>query len=385
MAGKINPRSFGAIKKKGGRYYPSFVGPDKVRHTPGQSFGRKADAETWLENERKAVTAPDWCPPKQRHALEAERLERERLAAAEHPFKDVATRYMQSRTHGPKPLKPRTLEHYEKLLDQLLLPTFATTPVKQIDVMAVEGWYYTQAEKGRPTYTAHAYSLLSTIMKFAMAKGLVPMNPCMITGASNVKAEHEIVPATHEELDTIVKAVPHRYRLMVLLAAWTGLRFGELAELRRSDVDPENGTLLVDRGVVLVKGVHVVGDPKSRAGKRQVFIPPHLMDAVRDHLGAYMNGRDGLLFPAKDGVSTLRPSTLYRVFYPARVKAGRPDLRFHDLRHTGATMLAQEGATIAELQVALGHSTYNAAMRYQHASTERREELAKRLSARVAK
>jgi integrase len=383
MAGVPNPRSFGNVKLKGGRYYPTFMAHG-TRHSSGRSFTRKLDAEKWLRSEEQRLAEPDWVPPQQFAAVTQARLEAEALKAAEHPFTEVATNYMRHRTYGPKPLKPRTLEHYEKLLDDFLLPVFGTTPVKQLDVMAVEAWYYEQRQQGRPTYLAHAYSLLSTIMKHAMSKGLVQVNPCQIVGASNSKVEHEIRPATKEELATLVGAMPERYRLMVLLAAWCGLRFGELAELRRSDVDLEAGALVVKRGVTLVKGEHVVGDPKSRAGVRVVFIPPHLHDAVRAHLTANMNGRDGLLFPARDGSSTLRPSTLYRVFYPARDKAGRPDLRFHDLRHTAATMYAEEGATLAELQAVLGHSTVNAAMRYQHASTDRLEELARRASKRAA-
>jgi integrase len=99
-----------------------------------------------------------------------------------------------------------------------------------------------------------------------------------------------------------------------------------------------------------------------------------------------------LLFPGRGG-EHLAPSTFYgrestekRVgwgWYAARQAAGRPDLRFHDLRHTGAVLAAQTGATLAELMGRLGHSTPGAAMRYQHAAAERDVEIAKRLSALV--
>jgi integrase len=85
----------------------------------------------------------------------------------------------------------------------------------------------------------------------------------------------------------------------------------------------------------------VVKGPKSDAGRRDVTIPPHLLPAVADHLKAHAQvGAQGLLFPAGHG-GHLVPSTLYGVFYPAREAAGRPDLRFHDLRHTGATWRPQ--------------------------------------------
>ena len=103
---------------------------------------------------------------------------------------------------------------------------------------------------------------------------------------------------------------------MVLLAAWCGLRFGELAELRRSDVDLKDGVLHIRRAVVRVDGEVIVGTPKTDAGIRDVAIPPHLLPAVKEHLQQHAEpGRDGLLFPAADG-GHLAPSTLYKVVLP---------------------------------------------------------------------
>lgn len=82
---------------------------------------------------------------------------------------------------------------------------------------------------------------------------------------------------------------------------------------------------------------------------------------------------DALLFPGRDGASNLQPSTMHRHWRMAREAAGRPDLRVHDLRHTGATL--------AELQERLGHSSVNAALRYQHAARGRDQEIAAALSA----
>lgn len=88
---------------------------------------------------------------------------------------------------------------------------------------------------------------------------------------------------------------------------------------------------------------------------------------------------DALLFPAVGG-GHLAPATLYRRFYTARAKAGRGDLRWHDLRHSGAVLAAATGATLAELMARLGHSTPAAAMRYQHAAQGRDREIAALLS-----
>jgi integrase len=86
-----------------------------------------------------------------------------------------------------------------------------------------------------------------------------------------------------------------------------------------------------------------------------------------------------MLFPAATG-GHLAPSSLYGFWYPARHAAGRDDLRFHDLRHTGAVLAAATGATLAELMARLGHSTPAAAMRYQHAAADRDQAIAAALS-----
>ena len=152
--------------------------------------------------------------------------------------------------------------------------------------------------------------------------------------------------------------MPGRLQLMVLLAAWCGLRFGELAELRRADVDLAHGVLRVRRGVRPGRGPARSQEPRSpRPGIRDVAIPPHLMPMVHDHLIEHAGrGRARCCSPPLAG-GHLTPGGLYDGYYPARQAAGRPDLRFHDLRHTGATLAAATGATLAELMRRLGHST----------------------------
>jgi integrase len=217
-------------------------------------------------------------------------------------------------------------------------------------------------------------------MATAVTDDLIAANPCRVRGASSARTTKVIRPASVPELEALTAAMPGRYQLMILLAAWCQMRFGELAELRRGDIDARAGVIRIRRGVVRANGGHLVKGPKSAAGKRDVAIPPHLMPLVHGHLIEHTGrGQDALLFPAASG-GHMVPSTLYRVYYPAREAAGRPDLRFHDLRHTGATLTAQTGATLAELMARLGHSSPAAAMRYQHATAERDQAIAAALS-----
>jgi integrase len=114
-----------------------------------------------------------------------------------------------------------------------------------------------------------------------------------------------------------------------------------------------------------------------------VAIPPHILPAVADHLAEHVGpGPDALLFPSAYA-RHIATATVYAAYFPAREAAGRPDLRFHDLRHTGATLAAQTGATLADLMNRLGHSTVGAAMRYQHTTRERDAMIAERMTAQA--
>ncbi len=157
-------------------------------------------------------------------------------------------------------------------------------------------------------------------------------------------------------------------------------RYGEIAELRRSDLDLAHGKVRIRRGVTWVDGHPVMGPPKTAAGVRDVSIPPHLIPIVEEHRARHTGpGSDALLFPAAQGGQMWVP-TFDSSHRMTRDAAGRPDLRFHDLRHTGAVLAAATGATLAELMQRLGHTTAGAATRYQHAARDRDAEIAETLS-----
>lgn len=246
-------------------------------------------------------------------------------------------------------LADRTRADYAQVLRDHIYPAFGDLPVTGITPAAVREWHAALKGKTGPTMRAHAYGLLRTIMNTAVADEVILANPCRVRGGGQVKRAKTIRPAS-------------------------------LPELRRSDIDVRNAVIHVRRGVVRVSGGRKVKGPKSEAGRRDVAIPPHLIPAVKAHLRDHVShARDALLFPAASG-GHMAPASLYRVYYPARDAAGRPDLRFHDLRHTGAVLAAATGATLAELMARLGHSTAGAALRYQHAAAERDKVIAAALS-----
>jgi len=339
LAGKSNHRGWGYVRKlPSKRYQASYVGPDLQRHTAPATFAAKLDAEAWLAARYREITTDTWA------------------SSGPAPVKALTLAEYATPWLAGRELKPRTKEHYARLLDTHILPTLGEVALPQITPSRVRAWH-AATSVNKPTMRAHAYSLLRTVLNTAAADDLITSNPCRVRGAGSSKRVHEVRPASLLEIAALVEAMPQRLQVMTLLAAWCGLRFGELAELRRRDVDQSAGVLRVRRGVVLVAGEPVVGTPKSVAGIRDVAVPPHLLPALQDHLEEHaQGGREGLLFPALGG-GHLSPTGLYSVFYPAREKAGRPDLRWHDLRHTGAVLAASTGATLAELMARLGHST----------------------------
>ena len=205
-----------------------------------------------------------------------------------------------------------------------------------------------------------------------------------IRGAGATIKKRRLEPATPAEIDTMTRHMPERLAAAVPIAAWCALRYGELAELRRRDIDLASRGIKVRRAVTFPQGGPVVGPPKTDAGVRDVAIPPHVWPIVERHLAEHVKrSPDALLFPTTTG-GHIWHSGMTAYFAKARAAAGRSDLRWHDLRHTGATLADQAGATTAELQARLGHSTAVASQLYQHAAKDRDRAIADALS-RLAK
>jgi integrase len=339
-------------KLRSGRYRAAYTGPDHRLYRAPATFEAKDDAVAWLSARRAEIELRVWAP---------EVAARAAANATLPTLRQYGDKWIENRRTRGRELRPTTREQYRMLLETQIYPTFGDIRIDQISVEDVNEWYDAVAP-GRETLRSHAYSLLRTIFNSAATERphpFVPYNPAHIRGAGNVKRVHKVRPASLEELRTIVNELPPRYKVMALLAAWCALRFGELTELRRGDIDVGTGRVKIRRAVTRAGGEFIIGLPKSDAGIRDVAIPPHLMPLVQGHLDDFTGpGRDALVFPAADNSDlNMAPSSLYRVYYPAREAAGRKDLRWHDLRHTGAVLAAQTGATLAELMGRLGHST----------------------------
>lgn len=371
-------RGFGRLRReRSGRWSAAYIGPDNRLHRAATTFDAKDNAVAWLAGERKLLDLDSWTPPADRRASKP--------TAKGMTLREYSEDWLENRRTNRGPIKPRTRADYRRLLDRHVLPVLGERPLVRITSDEVNMWYLSLNSK-TPTERAHAYQLLRAILATAAEPKvkLISQNPCQIEGAGQVSRAHEVRTASVDELLAITAAMPERLQLAVLLGAWCALRYGEIAELRRKDIDLRHEVIRVRRGVTWPDGMATVGSPKSKAGLRDVHVPPHTVSIIRAHLNEHTaTGPEALLFPALSG-GHLHPRTFGKAFDKARESAGRSDLHFHDLRHTGAVLAAQTGATLAELMARLGHSTPGAAMRYQHAAADRDREIAQRLSAMAA-
>ena len=364
MAHRVK-RDFATIRQlPSRRWQVRYTGPDGIRRTAPRTFAYRVDADSYVAEKRKEIYRETWDADAKPEKI---------------TFGAYASAWLAGRHVAGRPIKERTREHYQNILDDHLTQTFGNRQIAAIKPKDVREWY-AQTLTDRPTMRSHAYSLLRTIMGSAVNDELIDANPCRIVGAGRAKRVHKIRPASVDELATLTEAMPERLRLLVTLASWCALRFGETVELRRRDVDLSDEVIRVRRAAVRTKGAYTVTTPKSDAGVRDVAIPPHIIPQIEDHLSKYVGKKpDSLIFATKNG-GHLQPSTVQRHWYKARTKAKRDDLRWHDLRHSGAVLAAATGASLAELMARLGHSTPQAAMRYQHAAKGRDREIAALLS-----
>lgn len=174
-------------------------------------------------------------------------------------------------------LRPRTLELYEYLLRVHINPTFKDLPLGRVSGAAVRQWNSDlRAGSLSDTTAAKAYRLLRQILQTAVDDRLIRENPCRIKGAATERTKERSIPSL-EEVAGLANAIEPRYRAMVLLAAFAGLRKGECLGLARRHVDllADPPTVTIERAVVETKAFGLIfQDPKTEAGHRTVALPP---------------------------------------------------------------------------------------------------------------
>ncbi|MET7769776.1 site-specific integrase [Nocardia sp. NPDC005366] len=356
-------RRFGKVRKlPSGKFQASFLAPNGKRQNAPQTFRTKTDADRWLVNVESDISRGTWLD---------EQLGRER-------FEEYASAYLRDNPDvGPRweeTCRRNMRLHMGDLLDR---------PLIAISAPVVRAWHSKAlAGSGGRTSIAQSYRFLRTVMNQAKRDGAISVNPCSIKGAGTDRAKERTI-ASPVQVAELVENITPRYRAAVLLAAWCGLRRGEIIGLARVDLDLVADEVRVRRNRVelLETGEAFDKDPKTDAGKRPVSIPPHLRPFLVEHLDKWAGKT--WLFVGQDG-ERMKGNAIYQAFVRARNRVG-VEVSFHDLRHTGQTLAASTGATLADLKKRLGHASTAAALRYLHAVDGRDKEVAAELSKLAAR
>ena len=381
-----------------GKFRARVLGPDGKYVSAPMTFATKADATLWVDAAARGPGPGTVDSPR--------------------PTRGRRGRWGSTCGSGspsiPRPV-PGTKELYAGLLRTCIVEDLGRVPVTDLTAEQVRRWHFELGErlaadadrrraallaKGRQVSTAsvsdgrtrqaQAYRLLRAAMATAVTDGVIDAQPCRIRGAGTPKAALGRVPDLADRLlspvqvAAVADAMPPRYRALVLAAAWSGLRQGELLALTRADLDLDKvpATVRVRRSVRRSESGTVRIDlPKTPASIRTVSLPAPLAHVLAAHLAEFVGEEpDAPLFRTAAGTLPAR-SNLSTTFGRALVAAGAPQVRFHDLRHVAQVYAAEAGATLPELMARLGHATPAAAMVYLHARADRDQALTDALSA----
>lgn len=352
----------GVDRLPSGRYRVRIIEPGTNRRLSIGTYRTKADAGAAFAKAVSDQGRGAWIPP-----------ERGRITLNEY-----APRWLESRlTRKGEPLRPRVIENYEILLRLHILPALGEAHLSRLTTATIRSWNSRLLADGPGASTAaKSYRLLRAILNTAIEDGLIVANPCTIKGAGSESPAERVIP-TVEQAWALADAVDERFRAAVLLAAFGGLRKGELFGLTRRHIDLLHRRIFIE--VQRQQGAHgeeLIGPPKTDAGRRTIKIPKSIVPAVEEHLERWAApGVDGLVFIGQKG-GALRPHVLHHDWDRVRRSLGLAYLHFHDLRHLAGTLAATTGAGPKELMRRLGHISSQAALRYQHATEERDEVIA---------
>ncbi|MGB8380436.1 MAG: site-specific integrase [Dermatophilaceae bacterium] len=312
----------------------------RFRDTTGREhakhFTRKVDAERWVTANMAQRDRGEWLDPDRGRATVGE----------------LAPTWLAS-----KQLKPTSVASYESLWRTVVKPRWTTTPIRDITYTAVVQWVAHLIDGGlSASRSSQALLVLKQILDLAVLDGRLSRNVAKQVSAPRARPAKQRY-LTHEQAHQLANECGRRhdrYRTLILLLAYTGLRWGEARALRRRHLDPDTGLLQIVDNIPTGYTTKDTDSPKSNRA-RVVPLPGFL----RNEIEALANGLDeGDLLVANTAGTLLNASNFRRnVFDPAVQRLGLTPLTPHDLRHTAASLAISAGASVVAVQTMLGHAT----------------------------
>jgi len=265
--------------------------------------------------------------------------------------------FTQQTTAGWVNRRDSTKARDESYLRSLVLPTFADMPIGAIGLFDVQEWIADLDAAGyAPATIRKASQLLERILNDAVNGGLIAASPCRdITLPKTQDTEKRFL--SPEEITHLADTIHPRYHALVVTAAYTGCRIGELIALDVDRYQPDQRIIRIERSLAEVRGHLRFGQPKTAAARRAVSVPSWLPEVIDQHLATYPPGPDWLIFTAPEGGPIRRNTFRSRFWLPAvNDSVGQP-MRFHDLRHSHVALLIAQGAHPAVIASRLGHTS----------------------------
>lgn len=334
--------------------YPDPLDPTK-RKMKSATFATESECRDWLSTMRaKYLADPDALPRRSDKTT----------------FTQAVATWKQRRYAS---LDPSSRKRYEEVLKVQLLPRFGATPVRKITRAVVRSYLIELQDTHAPATRDKVQTCMSSVLREAVEDGLIPANPChgLNSGGKTFKAVEpkDLDVLTSAEVATLAEAINPAFHTLILTAAYSGMRAGELLALRRRDVDLERGVIHVFKAMKdWVDGEPVFGEPKTKRSRRDVDVLDQLAPVLADHLSPG-GSPDDLVFTNTEG-NPIRWQVFYaKHFTKTRDKAlpDHPDYTFHDLRHCFCSWLLAAGVDPVTVAKQAGHSLAVLLSTYAHA------------------
>jgi integrase len=338
---------------------------DPNRRDRSKTFDTKAKAEAFAASVETDIDRGDYLDP---------RLGRK-------AFGDWAQEWLEARS---KEIKPTTFISYEGLLNGHLLPAFGGMALARIRPLDVQKFFGTMRDKGLSrSRLRQARQLLSMILNAAVANGYIARNPLPKEKLGGTEPKRDQHPLSFEEVHAVANTVPERYRALIYVLAYGGLRWGEAAALRRRSCNLLRNRLEIREAVSEVRGGVVYGPPKTHQN-RTVVIPEPVKELLAEHLSKFVDSdSDSLVFTTEAGghvwINNFRRDVWHRALEESGVSR---EVTIKDLRHTCASLMHAAGRSAKEVKEQLGHSTIAMTLdTYTHLFDEGRDEAAEAMAA----
>jgi integrase len=343
-----------SIRKQRGKWQVRFRSPDGKQRS--QSFTAKRDADRFRVSVESSLQTDTWIDPQ---------------VGKTTTVSDMCDLWW--KRVGPQ-RRPATQQAYESALKLHVKPKLGRYPLTAVKADAVMAWVADLEAAGvGPHSVRRAYQLLDRVFAMAVRLGMINSNP-----VPNGLEERPHAPKTKptrfltmEQVDLLAEKIDPAFRTWLLTAAYSGLRFGELAGLRVLDVDPLHAVLHVRQQLSEVGGHVSFAPPKTEAGRRTIDLPKFLLPLLEAQAAG--KAPDSLMFTAEHGGPLRRSNFLSRVWKPAVERAEIEACTPHSLRHSYASWLAAQGVPAHELAGALGHTKPSTTLDlYSHVMPHRR-------------